>query len=128
MKTTTALLDALTRSLLVSVDDAVEARVIALNASTGTVITAVWLKRSPGSVGEPSKVESHALQPGSQPDADLPWFENAGGSGGLRFGRTDCLSLCRCLSHFTVKVVVSTFARSQSLPSPVHDDVAVRCC
>ncbi|XP_011343093.1 probable G-protein coupled receptor CG31760 isoform X3 [Ooceraea biroi] len=79
-----ALLDALTKSLLVSVDDAVEARVIALNASTGTVITAVWLKRSPGSVGEPSKVESHALQPGSQPDSNLPWFENAGGSSGLR--------------------------------------------
>ncbi|XP_011876133.1 PREDICTED: probable G-protein coupled receptor CG31760 isoform X2 [Vollenhovia emeryi] len=79
-----ALLDALTKSLLVSVDDAVEARVIALNASTGTVITAVWLKRSPGSVGEPSKVESHAVQPGFQPDPSLPWFENAGGSAGLR--------------------------------------------
>ncbi|KMQ89182.1 putative g-protein coupled receptor [Lasius niger] len=76
--------DALTKSLLVSVDDALEARVIALNASTGTVITAVWLKRSPGSVGEPSKVESHALQPGSQPDSNLPWFENAGSSAGLR--------------------------------------------
>ncbi|XP_077274300.1 putative G-protein coupled receptor CG31760 isoform X2 [Temnothorax americanus] len=79
-----ALLDALTKSLLVSVDDAVEARVIALNASTGTVITAVWLKRSPGSVGEPSEVESHAVQPGSQPDPSLPWFENAGGSAELR--------------------------------------------
>ncbi|XP_070517623.1 probable G-protein coupled receptor CG31760 isoform X1 [Cardiocondyla obscurior] len=79
-----ALLDALTKSLLVSVDDAVEARVIALNASTGTVITAVWLKRSPGSVGEPSKVESHAVQPGSQPDPSLPWFVNAGTIAGLR--------------------------------------------
>ncbi|XP_018309084.1 probable G-protein coupled receptor CG31760 isoform X4 [Mycetomoellerius zeteki] len=79
-----ALLDALTKSLLVSVDDAVEARVIALNASTGTVITTVWLKRSPGSVGEPSKVESHAVQLGSQPDPSLPWFENAGSSAGLR--------------------------------------------
>lgn len=79
------LLDALTKSLLVSVDDALEARVIALNASTGTVITAVWLKRSPGSVGEPSKVESHAVQPGSQPDSNnLPWFENAGSSAELR--------------------------------------------
>lgn len=86
-----ALLDALTKSLLVSVDDAVETRVIALNASTGNVITAVWLKRSPGSVGEPSKVESHALQSGSQPDPSLPWFENAGGSTGLRFaGTSDC--------------------------------------
>ncbi|KAL6439265.1 hypothetical protein ACFW04_003865 [Cataglyphis niger] len=79
-----ALLDALTKSLLMSVDDALEARVIALNASTGTVITAVWLKRNPGSVGEPSKVESHTLQSGSQPDANLPWFENAGSSTGLR--------------------------------------------
>lgn len=65
---------------------------IALNASTGTVITAVWLKRSPGSVGEPSKVESHAVQPGSQPDPSLPWFENAGGSAGLRFAARRILS------------------------------------
>ncbi|XP_036142472.1 probable G-protein coupled receptor CG31760 isoform X2 [Monomorium pharaonis] len=79
-----ALLDALTKSLLMSVDDAVEARVIALNASTGTVITAVWLKRNPGSVGEPSKVESHALQFGSRPDSSLPWFENADSSVRLR--------------------------------------------
>ncbi|XP_018048165.1 PREDICTED: uncharacterized protein LOC108687073 [Atta colombica] len=89
-----ALLDALTKSLLMSVDDAVEARVIALNASTGTVITAVWLKRSPGSVGEPSKVESHAVQLGSQPDPSLPWFENAGSSAGLRFAlyNSHCVS------------------------------------
>lgn len=70
---------------------------IALNASTGTVITAVWLKRSPGSVGEPSKVESHALQPGSQPDPNLPWFENAGSSAGLRFAA----STIRIFGNFT---------------------------
>lgn len=80
-----------------SVDDALEARMIALNASTGTVITAVWLKRSPGSVGEPSKVESHALQPGSQPDPNLPWFENAGSSAGLRFAA----STIRIFGDFT---------------------------
>ncbi|XP_043680276.1 probable G-protein coupled receptor CG31760 isoform X2 [Vespula pensylvanica] len=78
------LLDVLAKSLLLSVNDAVEARVIALNASTGTVINAVWLKRSPGSVGEPIEVEGHALQAGSRPDPGLPWFENAGASSGLR--------------------------------------------
>ncbi|XP_076636392.1 putative G-protein coupled receptor CG31760 isoform X2 [Colletes latitarsis] len=77
-------LDALAKSLLMSVNDAVETRVIALNMSTGTVINAVRLERSPGSVGEPSKVESHALQPGSTPDPTLPWFENAGATTGLR--------------------------------------------
>ncbi|KAF7384097.1 hypothetical protein HZH66_012347 [Vespula vulgaris] len=77
------LLDVLAKSLLLSVNDAVEARVIALNASTGTVINAVWLKRSPGSVGEPIEVEGHALQAGSRPDPGLPWFENAGASSGL---------------------------------------------
>ncbi|XP_012273164.1 probable G-protein coupled receptor CG31760 [Orussus abietinus] len=79
-----ALLEAVARSLLSSVDDAVETRVISLNASTGTVISATWLKRSPGSVGEPSKVESHDLEYGSRPDPRLPWFENAGSSTGLR--------------------------------------------
>lgn len=83
--TSVGLLDVLAKSLLLSVNDAVEARVIALNASTGTVINAVWLKRSPGSVGEPIEVEGHALQAGSRPDPGLPWFENAGASSGLRF-------------------------------------------
>ncbi|XP_043487004.1 probable G-protein coupled receptor CG31760 isoform X2 [Polistes fuscatus] len=78
------LLDVLAKSLLLSVNDAVEARVIALNASTKTVINAVWLKRSPGSVGEPIKVEDHALQPGSRPNSNLPWFEDTGASSGLR--------------------------------------------
>ncbi|XP_012340711.1 probable G-protein coupled receptor CG31760 isoform X7 [Apis florea] len=78
------LLDVLAKSLLMSVNDAVETRVIALNASTGAVISAVWLERSPGSVGEPFKVENHGLQPGSIPDSNLPWFENAGASTELR--------------------------------------------
>jgi len=95
----------------------VEARVIALNASTGTVITAAWLKRSPGSVGEPSKVESHALQPGSQPDSNLPWFENAGGSSGLRFAPliistdlSDDLLTCTCLQkrNFLISLISSS--------------------
>jgi len=91
-----------------SVDDAVEARVIALNASTGTVITAVWLKRSPGSVGEPSKVESHTVQPGSQPDSSLPWFENAGGSARLRFATRHILAY----SYATVYLQKQNFLKS----------------
>lgn len=94
-------MDVLAKSLLLSVNDAVEARVIALNASTGTVINAVWLKRSPGSVGEPTKVEDHALQAGSRPDPNLPWFENAGASSGLRFDglpSTILPRLCRFVS------------------------------
>lgn len=68
-----------------SVKDAVETRVIALNASTDTVINAVWLRKSPGSVGEPTNVDSQGFQPGSTPDPKLPWFENAGASTELRF-------------------------------------------
>lgn len=91
------LLDVLAKSLLVSVNDAVETRVIALNTSTGAVISAVWLERSPGSVGEPFKVESHGLQPGSIPDPNLPWFENAGATTELRGWWT--IPYFSCKSH-----------------------------
>ncbi|KAK9310600.1 hypothetical protein QLX08_000145 [Tetragonisca angustula] len=91
------LLDVLAKSLLMSVNDAVETRVIALNASTGAVISAVWLERSPGSVGEPFKVDSHALQPGSTPDPNLPWFENAGATTELRGWWT--IPYFSCKSH-----------------------------
>ena len=88
--------DALAKSLLMSVSDAVETRIIALNASTGTVINAIWLERSPGSVGEP-KVESHGLQPGSTPNPNLPWFENSGASTELRGWWT--IPYFSCKSH-----------------------------
>ncbi|XP_034186218.1 putative G-protein coupled receptor CG31760 isoform X3 [Osmia lignaria lignaria] len=91
------LLEVLAKSLLVSVNDAVETRVMALNASTGAVISAVWLERNPASVGEPSNVESNGLQPGSIPDPNLPWFENAGTTTELRGWWT--IPYFSCKSH-----------------------------
>lgn len=100
-----------------SVNDAVETRVIALNASTGAVISAVWLERSPGSVGEPFKADSHALQPGSVPDPNLPWFENAGATTELRFDLQNSIfessrtpiKFNACFACITYVVIASIF-------------------
>ncbi|XP_034935933.1 probable G-protein coupled receptor CG31760 isoform X2 [Chelonus insularis] len=74
------LLEAVAKSLLSSVNNAVATRVVVLNASTDIVITETWLKRTPGSVGEPIKLESDTLRVGYRPHPELPWFENAEGS------------------------------------------------
>lgn len=96
---------------------------IALNASTGTVITAVWLKRSPGSVGEPSKVESHTVQPGSQPDPSLPWFENAGSSAGLRFAARRLLVYSRATVYLQKLNFLKSFIFSLNVNNVVRRPV-----
>lgn len=114
------LLDVLAKSLLMSVNDAVETRVIALNTSTGAVISAVWLERSPGSVGEPFKVESHGLQPGSIPDPNLPWFENAGATTELRFDlfdyctnfKSSCTSIKMHVLHVSITLSLLLYFQS----------------
>lgn len=97
-----------------SVNDAVETRVIALNASTGAVISAVWLERSPGSVGEPFKVENHGLQPGSIPDSNLPWFENAGATTELRLdssNRSNFKLSCTFFDFYSMHVLENRMYR-----------------
>ncbi|XP_044579400.1 probable G-protein coupled receptor CG31760 isoform X2 [Cotesia glomerata] len=74
------LLDAVARSLLSSVNNAIATRVVVLNASTDIVIAETWLKRMPSSMGEPIKLESDTLRAGYRPHPGLPWFEKPGGS------------------------------------------------
>ncbi|KAG8037680.1 hypothetical protein G9C98_005891 [Cotesia typhae] len=74
------LLDAVARSLLLSVNNAIATRVVVLNASTDIVIAETWLKRTPSSMGEPIKLESDTLRAGYRPHPRVPWFEKPGGS------------------------------------------------
>ena len=93
------LLDALARSLLVSDRHVLTARVLALNASSSTLVNAVsWqrqvavaptlmsggLDHSPlFELGGPYRVQESGLRPGSRPDPKYPWYENADTSPGL---------------------------------------------
>ncbi|XP_063975887.1 probable G-protein coupled receptor CG31760 isoform X3 [Diachasmimorpha longicaudata] len=76
----TVLLNAIARSLLVSMMGAVAARVIVFNATTDIIIAETWLKRALGNMAEPMKLESELLRVGYRPDSGLPWFENGGES------------------------------------------------
>jgi hypothetical protein len=94
------LLDALARSLLVSDRHVLAARVLALNASSSTLVNAVsWqrqvavtptlmsggLDHSPlFELGGPYRVQESGMRPGSRPDPKYPWYENADTSPGLR--------------------------------------------
>lgn len=92
------LLDALARSLLVSDRHVLTARVLALNASSSTLINAVsWqrqvtvaptlsgLDHSPlFELGGPHRVQESGLRTGSRPNPKYPWYENADTSPGLR--------------------------------------------
>ncbi|XP_048509846.1 probable G-protein coupled receptor CG31760 isoform X2 [Athalia rosae] len=108
----TTLLDAVARSLLASVEDAVGARILALNASTGAIVGSTWWERAPGGMGEPLRFrdENHALQSGSRPDPKLPWFEDADTSPGLRGWWT--------LPYFSCKERRWLISYSVSVPPP----------
>ncbi|XP_021938529.1 probable G-protein coupled receptor CG31760 [Zootermopsis nevadensis] len=93
------LLDALARSLLVSDRHVLTARVLALNASSSTIINSVsWQRQSPLAptlmaggldhsplfeLGGPHYVQESGLRTGFRPDPKYPWYENADTSPGL---------------------------------------------
>ncbi|XP_011300975.1 probable G-protein coupled receptor CG31760 [Fopius arisanus] len=74
-----ALLNAMTRSLLLSMANAVGARIVVFNATTDIIVAETWLKRALGNMGEPIKLESELLRVGYRPDPGLPWFGNSEG-------------------------------------------------
>jgi hypothetical protein len=93
------LMDALVRSLLVSDRHVLTARVLALNASSSTLINSVsWqrqfvvaptlisggLDHSPlFELGGPHRLQEDGLRTGLRPDPRYPWYENAETSPGL---------------------------------------------
>ncbi|PSN34177.1 putative G-protein coupled receptor [Blattella germanica] len=93
------LLDALARSLLVSDRQVLAARVLALNASSSSLVNSVsWQRQVPvaptvGSgvlehspmleLGGPYRVQEVGLRQGTRPDPKYPWYENADTSPGL---------------------------------------------
>ncbi|XP_033609513.1 probable G-protein coupled receptor CG31760 isoform X2 [Cryptotermes secundus] len=93
------LMDALARSLLVSDRHVLTARVLALNASSSTLINSVsWQRQfvvtptlmSGGldhsllfELGGPHRLQEDGLRTGFRPDPRYPWYENADTSPGL---------------------------------------------
>ncbi|KAK0178549.1 hypothetical protein PV327_007428 [Microctonus hyperodae] len=74
---TNNLLDAVARSILTSITNAVATRVIILNASTNIIIDETWMKRTLDVMEEPVKLESDTLRVGYRPYEGFPWFQIA---------------------------------------------------
>lgn len=84
------LLDAIGRTLLVSDRHMLSTRVLALNATTSYITSAViWRKADTESselveLGAPHRVSDDSLLSGARPDSAAPWYEDAQSSPGLR--------------------------------------------
>ncbi|XP_060523083.1 probable G-protein coupled receptor CG31760 isoform X2 [Cylas formicarius] len=76
--------DAISKNILVSDQNALSARVLALNASTGTLVNCAWWQRQGMEVGGPKKVAETIMEIGHRPSAEFPWYEDADSSPGLR--------------------------------------------
>lgn len=83
-------MDAVGRTLLVSDRHMLSTRVLALNASTSYLTSAVvWRKADTDStelveLGAPFKVTDDSLHIGNRPNSAAPWYEDAISSPGLR--------------------------------------------
>nr|CAD7447098.1 unnamed protein product [Timema bartmani] len=87
------LLDALARGLLASDRRVLAARILALNSSSGQVMSSTYWRRQVApedhrslllELGGPRKVIDEGPHVGTRPDPRLPWYEDAESSPGLR--------------------------------------------
>ncbi|XP_023313125.1 probable G-protein coupled receptor CG31760 [Anoplophora glabripennis] len=76
--------DAISKNLLVSDKMVLSARVLAINASTGTLVNCAWWQRQGLEMGGPKKIIETGMDAGHRPNTDYPWYEDADSSPGLR--------------------------------------------
>lgn len=76
--------DAISKNLLVSDKNVLSARVLAMNASTGSLVNSAWWQRQGVEMGGPRKVTETDLELGQRPNTDYPWYEDADSSPALR--------------------------------------------
>ncbi|CAG9767118.1 unnamed protein product [Ceutorhynchus assimilis] len=76
--------DAISKNILVSDQSVLSARVLAMNATTGTLINCAWWQKQGLEMGGPKKVTETVLEVGHRPTTDYPWYEDADSSPGLR--------------------------------------------
>lgn len=76
------LLDALAKGLL-SDENVINTRILALNTSNGAVQSYVWWRKSDKSA-DYTRYEEDGLEVGKPPDTSYPWFEDEMSSPGLR--------------------------------------------
>lgn len=70
--------DAVTRNLLVSDRIVTAARVLAINASTGTLLNCAWWQRQGLEVGGPRRLAEGEPEVGQRPDPEYPWCVSYG--------------------------------------------------
>lgn len=65
--------DAISKNILVSDSSVLSARVLAMNATTGTLINSAWWQKQGLEMGGPKKVSDTVMEVGHRPSADYPW-------------------------------------------------------
>lgn len=65
--------DAIAKNILVSDKSILSARVLAINATTGSLVNCAWWHSREYEVGGPKKVIDTGMEQGHQPDSSLPW-------------------------------------------------------
>lgn len=66
------LLDAVTKGLL-SDENVISARVLAINITNGVLVTSVWWAKTIGGTVGPHRVDEDGVQIGFKPSTEYPW-------------------------------------------------------
>lgn len=65
--------DAIAKNLLVSDRLVLSARVLSINASTGSLVNCAWWQRRDLELGNPKKIIETGMEQGHKPESTLPW-------------------------------------------------------
>lgn len=66
--------DAIAKNLLASDQSVLSARVLAINASTGNLISCAWWQRQGLELSGPKKLVDTGMEQEQKPDSNLPWY------------------------------------------------------
>ncbi|CAH1098498.1 unnamed protein product [Psylliodes chrysocephalus] len=76
--------DAISKNLVIAAKTVLSARILAINASTGSLINCAWWQKQGLDIGEPKKLSETGMEIGHRPNTEYPWYEDADSSPGVR--------------------------------------------
>ncbi|XP_056641036.1 probable G-protein coupled receptor CG31760 isoform X2 [Diorhabda sublineata] len=76
--------DAISKNLIVTDKSVLSSRILAINASTGSIVNCAWWQKQISDIGEPKKISDTGMEIGQRPNSEYPWYEDADSSPGVR--------------------------------------------
>ncbi|CAG9838711.1 unnamed protein product [Diabrotica balteata] len=65
--------DAISKNLIIADKSVLSARILAINASTGSLVNCAWWQKQGLDIGGPKKISDTGMEVGNRPNTEYPW-------------------------------------------------------